>query len=168
MNTPTTENGDKPPRRTKTHFLIFFILFVLFGFPFLWLLYAFLVLGPGFQRNSVEMEGTIFFHDMESSLREKHNGTVMIRNKLLGSDFCFRVDIVTAGEDAPSPVEIAEEIYRLKKQSEFMSKEVLIVMIDRDREDHGVHFAFPGKKGYEGTRRPLIYLPYFIGGRRDF
>jgi len=168
MSTPTTENGDKVPRKKKTHFRIFFILFVLFGIPSLWLIYSFLVLGPGFLRNSVEMDGTIFFSDLESSLREKYNGTVMTRNKWLGSDFCFRTDILTVGEDAPSPAEIAEEIYRLKKQSEFMSEEVLIVMIDRDREDHGVHFAFPGRKGYEGTHRPLIYLPDFIGGRRDF
>ena len=162
MNTPTTENGNTPPRKKKTSFWYLFTLFVLL------FIFCFLIMYPGALRNSVEMDGVIFFHDLESSLREKHNGTVMIRNKCLGSDFCFRVDIVTAGEDAPSPVEIAEEIYWQKKQSEFMSKEVLIVMIDRDREDHGVHFAFPGKKGYEGTRSPLIYLPYFIGGRRDF
>jgi len=162
MNTPTTENGNTPPRKKKTSFWYLFTLFVLL------FIFCFLIMYPGALRNSVEMDGVIFFHDLESSLREKHNGTVMIRNKCLGCDFCFRVDIVTAGEDAPSPVEIAEEIYRQKKQSEFMSKEVLIVMIDRDREDHGAHFAFPGKKGYEGTRRPLIYLPYFIGGRRDF
>ena len=165
MNTPTTENGNTPPRKKKTSFWSLLTLFVLFGLPFI---FCFLIMYPGALRNSREMGGVTFFHDLESSLREKYNGTVMIRNKCLGSDFCFRVDIVTAGEDAPSPVEIAEEIYRQKKQSEFMSEEVLIVMIDRDREDHGVHFAFPGKKGYEGTRRPLIYLPYFIGGRRDF
>ena len=162
MNTPTTENGNAPPRKKKASFWYLFTLFVLL------FIFCFLIMYPGALRNSLEMEGVIFFHDMESSLREKYNGTVMIRNKCLGSDFCFRVDIVTAGEDAPSPVEIAEEIYRQKKQSEFMSEEVLIVMIDGDREDHGVHFAFPGRKGYEGTRRPLIYLPYFIGGRRDF
>ena len=162
MNTPTTESGNTPPRKKKTSFWYLFTLFVLL------FIFCFLIMYPGALRNSVEMHGVIFFHDLESSLREKHNGTVMIRNKCLGSDFCFRVDIVTAGEDAPSPVEIAEEIYRQKKQSEFMSKEVLIVMIDRDREDHGAHFAFPGKKGYEGTRRPLIYLPCFIGGHRDF
>ena len=162
MNTPTTENGNAPPRKKKASFWYLFTLFVLL------FIFCFLIMGPGALRNSVEMDGVIFFHDLESSLREKYNGTVMIRNKCLGSDFCFRVDIVTAGDDAPSPVELAEEIYWQKKQSEFMSKEVLIVMIDRDREDHGVHFAFPGKKGYEGTRRPLIYLPYFIGGRRDF
>ena len=162
MNTPTTENGNTPPRKKKTSFWYLFTLFVLL------FIFCFLIMYPGALRNSVEMHGVTFFHDLESSLREKYNGTVMIRNKCLGSDFCFRVDIVTAGEDAPSPVEIAEELYRQKKQSEFMSKEVLIVMIDRDREDHGVHFAFPGKKGYEGTRRPLIYLPYFIVGCRDF
>ena len=171
MTAPTTENGDNPPRRTKKHFrniFILFVLFVLFGFPLLWLIYAFLVLGPGFQRNSVEMEGTIFFHDMESSLREKYDGTVIILNKWLGSDFRFRIDILTIGEDAPSPEEIAEEICRRKKQSEFMSKEVLIVMINGGREDRGAHFAFPGRKGYEGTHKPLIYLPDYIGGNRDF
>ena len=162
MNTPTTENGNTPPRKNKTSFWYLFTLFVLL------FIFCFLIMYPGALRNSVEMVGVIFFHDLESSLREKYNGTVMIRNKCLGSDFCFRTDIVTAGEDAPSPVEIAEEIYRQKKQSEFMSEEVLIVTINGDREDHGAHFAFPGKKGYEGTHRPLIYLPDFIGGRRDF
>ena len=168
MTAPTTENGDKVPRKKKTHFWIFLFLFVLFGFPLLWLIYAFLVLGPGFQRNSVEVEGTQFFYDVESSLREKYDGTVIILNKWLGSDFRFRIDILTIGEDAPSLEEIAEEICRQKKQSEFMSKEVLIVMINGGREDHGAHFAFPGRKGYDGTHRPLIYLPDYIGGNRDF
>ena len=172
MTAPTTENGDNPPRRTKKHFrniFILFVLFVLFGFPLLWLIYAFLVLGPGFLRNSVEVEGTPFFYDVESSLREKYDGTVIILNKWLGSDFRFRIDILTIGEDAPSPEEIAEEICRRKKQSEFMSKEVLIVMINGGMEDHhGGHFAFPGRKGYEGTHKPLIYLPDYIGGNRDF
>ena len=172
MTAPTTENGDNPPRRTKKHFrniFILFVLFVLFGFPLLWLIYAFLVLGPGFLRNSVEVEGTQFFYDVESSLREKYDGTVMILNKWLGSDFRFRINILTIGEDAPSPEEIAEEICRRKKQSEFMSKEVLIVTINGGREDHhGGHFAFPGRKGYEGTHKPMIYLPDYIGGNRDF
>ena len=58
---------------------------------------------------------------------------------------------------APPPTEIAREIYQLKKQSEFMSKEILIVTINGDREDHGIRFIFPGKNGYRSASKPTFF-----------
>ena len=63
-----------------------------------------------------------FFADMESLLREHYGEAVVVRDewpRLKRDDF-FHVDISTSGENAPPPMEIAREIYQLKKQSEFM------------------------------------------------
>lgn len=159
MNAPTTENGNKPPKRNKTCFRSCLALFAGFGAALIlfWAFFFFWI-GPSVIGKSIETNGANFFRDMKSSLDEKYGWTVVTTHKTyIGRDYCFRVDISTYGEEAPQPMEIAQEIYRLKKQSDFMSEEVLIVTIDGDREDHGIRFVFPGKNGYRSASKPTFF-----------
>ena len=159
MGTPTTENSTKPPKKNSP------LRSCLAGFAgvgialFLFWLLFFFVLGPDIIRNSINASGYSFFTDMESSLGEHYGDAVVVRDewpRLKGDDF-FHVDISTSGEDAPPPTDIAREIYQLKKQSDFMSEEVLIVTIDGDGEDHGIRFVFPGKNGYRSASKPTFF-----------
>ena len=158
MNT-TTENGDKPPKKKETPLRSCLALLAGVGIIlFVFWLFFFLFIGPDIIRKSINAEGYPFFKDMKSSLDEKYGWTVVTTHKTyIGRDYCFRVDISTCGEEAPQPMEIAREIYQLKKQSEFMSEEVLIVTINGDREDHGIRFVFPGKNGYQATYKPSLF-----------
>ena len=160
MNAPTTENGDKPPKRKMTPVRGCLAWFAGVGIAlFLFWLFFFFVLGPEIIRKSINASGFPFFADMESLLRERYGEAVVVRDewpRLQRDDF-FHVDISTSGENAPPPTDIAREIYQLKKQSEFMSKEVLIVTIDGDREDHGIRFDFPGKNGYRSASKPTFF-----------
>ena len=160
MNTPTTENGNNLPKRQKTLFKGCLAWFAGVGIAlFLFWLFFFFVLGPEIIRKSINADGYPFFRDMESSLRGHYGEAVMVREEWsrLGRDDFFHVDISTFGENAPPPTEIAREIYQLKKQSEFMSKEILIVTINGDREDHGIRFILPGKNGYRSASKPTFF-----------
>ena len=159
MSTPTTENSTKTPKRKRTLFRSCLALFAGFGAVLIlfWAFFFFWI-GPNIVGKSIETNGANFFRDMKSSLDEKYGWTVVTTHKTyIGKDYCFRVDISTYGEEAPQPMEIAREIYQLKKQSEFMSEEVLIVTINGDREDHGIRFVFPGKNGYQATYKPSLF-----------
>ncbi len=160
MSTPTTENGDNQPKGKETPLrsclvLLAGVAFILFLF---WLIF-FLFFGPDIIRKSINAESYPFFADMKSSLEERYGEAVVIRDAWprLGRDHCFHVDLTTHGEAAPPPTEIAREIHRLKKQSEFMSQEVLIVTIDGDAEDRGIRFVFPGKNGYRGNHKTRLF-----------
>ena len=160
MTAPTTENGDNPPKRKNSLLRCCLAWFAGVGIAlFLFWLLFFFVLGPEVIRKSINASGYSFFTDMESLLREHYGEAVAVREdwpRLKRDDF-FYVDISTSGENAPPPTEIAREIYQLKKQSEFMSMEVLIVTIDGDREDHGIRFIFPGKNGYRSASKPTFF-----------
>ena len=159
MNT-TTENGDKPPKKKETPLRSCLALLAGVGIIlFVFWLFFFLFIGPDIIRKSINASGYPFFEDMKSSLREHYGEAVAVRDewpRLKRDDF-FHVDLSTYGEEAPQPMEIAREIYQLKKQSEFMSEEVLIVTINGDREDHGIRFVFPGKNGYQATYKPSLF-----------
>ena len=121
MNTPTTENGNTPPKRKMTPFRSCLAWFAGVGIAlFLFWLLFFFVLGPEIIRNSINASGYPFFADMESLLRERYGEAVAVRDewpRLKRDDF-FHVDISTSGENAPPPTDIAREIYQLKQQSE--------------------------------------------------
>ena len=159
MNAPTTENSTKPPNRRRILFKSCLALFAGFGAALIlfWAFFFFWI-GPNVVGKSIETNGANFFRDMKSSLDEKYGWTVVTTHKTyIGKDYCFHVDISTSGENAPPPTDIARKIYQLKKQSEFMSQEVLIVTIDGDREDHGIRFVFPGKNGYRSASKPTFF-----------
>ena len=159
MSTPTTENGKKPPKRKKTLLRSCLALLAGIGIAlFLFWLIFFLFIGPDLVHKSIEAGGYPIFKDMKSSLEERYGEAVVIRAwPRLGRDHCFHVDLTTNGEAAPPPAEIAREIQRLKKESEFMSQEVLIVTIDGDAEDRGIRFVFPGKNGYRGNHKTRLF-----------
>ena len=160
MTAPTTEISTNPPKRKMTPLRSCLAWFAGVGIAlFLFWLLFFFVLGPDIIRNSINASGYSFFTDMESSLREHYGDAVVVREewqRLKRDDF-FHVDISTSGEDAPPPTDIAREINQLKKQSDFMSEEVLIVTIDGDGEDHGIRFVFPGKNGYRSASKPTFF-----------
>lgn len=160
MNTPIPENSTKTPKRKNSTLRSCLALLAGVGIIlFVFWLFFFLFIGPDIIRKSINAEGYPFFKDMESSLREHYGEAVAVRDewpRLKRDDF-FHVDISTYGEEAPQPMEIAREIYQLKKLSEFMSTEVLIVTIDGDREDHGIRFIFPGKNGYRSASKPTFF-----------
>ena len=121
MNTPTTENGNTPPKRKMTPFRSCLAWFAGVGIAlFLFWLLFFFVLGPDIIRKSINASGDPVFADMESLLRERYGEAVAVRDewpRLKRDDF-FHVDISTSGENAPPPTDIAREIYQLKQQSE--------------------------------------------------
>ena len=160
MSTPMTENGKKPPKRKKTLLRSCLALLAGIGIAlFLFWLIFFLFIGPDLVHKSKEAASYSFFKDMKSSLEERYGEAVVIRDAWprLGRDHCFHVDLALNGEDAPPPSDIAREIHRLKKESEFMSQEVLIVTIDGDAEDRGIRFVFPGKNGYRGNHKTRLF-----------
>ena len=160
MSASTMDNGDNPPKKNETPLRSCLALFagIVITLFFFWLIF-FLFIGPDLIRNSRNAEGYPFFKDMKTSLEERYGEAVVIRDAWprLGRDHCFHVDLDTRGEDAPPPTEIAREIHQLKKQSEFMSQEVLIVTIDGDAEDRGIRFVFPGKNGYRGNHKTRLF-----------
>ena len=160
MSVSTMKNGDNSPKRKKTLLKSCLALPAGIGIAlFLFWLIFFLFIGPDVIRNSRNAEGYPFFKDVKLSLEERYGEAVVIRDAWprLGRDHCFHVDLTTNGEDAPPPTEIAREIQRLKKESEFMSQEVLIVTIDGDAEDRGIRFVFPGKNGYRGNHKTRLF-----------
>ncbi len=160
MSTPTTENSTKTPKRKNSTLRSCLAGFAGIGIIlFLFWLIFFFVIGPDVIRKSINASGYPFFEDMKSLLRAHYGEAVAVRDerpRLKRDDF-FHVDISTYGEEAPQPMEIAREIYQLKKQSEFMSTEVLIVTINGDKEDHGIRVIFPGKNGYQATYKPSLF-----------
>ena len=159
MSAVTAENGDNPTKKKDTPLRSCLALLAGIGIAlFLFWLIFFLFIGPDVIRKSINAEGNPFFKDMKTSLEERYGEAVVIRAwPWLGRDHCFHVDLTTNGEDTPPPTEIAREIHRLKKQSEFMSQEVLIVTIDGDAEDRGIRFVFPGKNGYRGNHKTRLF-----------
>ena len=163
MSTPPTENRmNLPKKKAKSRGGRLF-LFIIVCLPILFILFLYLTVGPYEMRKPLGLKACGRFDQyVIPALKEQYSDLVIRLCPTLDREFRFHVVIGAFGQEDPNA--IAEAIDRLRKQSEELADEVIVLTVyDNEKGEHGREIILPGKYGNRGKHKRWYYF-LDIGG----